>query len=81
MAAAVDLVGAGIVGSLAVSAAGNSAHGRRTEHRCAAWEARKALVYLMLGRECLAKNRSISRVASGPFGSVYEPSRLPPDHA
>lgn len=41
-----------------------------TEHRCAAWEARKALVYLMLGRECLAKNRSISRVASGPFGSV-----------
>ena len=29
LAAAVDLVGAGIVGSLAVSAASNSAHGRR----------------------------------------------------
>ena len=27
------------------------------------------------------KNRSISRDASGPRGSVYEPSGLPPDHA
>ena len=27
------------------------------------------------------KNRSISRLAFGPRGSVYEPTWLPPDHA
>lgn len=32
-------------------------------------------------REWLRKKRSISREASGPFGSVYEPLLLPPDHA
>ena len=30
---------------------------------------------------CPRKNRSISADASGPLGSVYEPSVLPPDHA
>jgi hypothetical protein len=31
--------------------------------------------------ECRRKNRIISRLASGPRGSVYEPLELPPDHA
>ena len=30
---------------------------------------------------CSKKNRSISRPASGPYGSVYDPAGLPPDHA
>ena len=30
---------------------------------------------------CSRKKRSISRVASGPRGSVKEPAGLPPDHA
>jgi hypothetical protein len=30
---------------------------------------------------CSRKKRSISRLASGPRGSVYDPSGLPPDHA
>jgi hypothetical protein len=32
-------------------------------------------------RGCSAKKRSISRDASGPLGSVYEPLALPPDQA
>jgi hypothetical protein len=31
--------------------------------------------------ECWLKNRTISAEASGPLGSVYEPEKLPPDHA
>ena len=31
--------------------------------------------------ECSRKKRSISLVASGPRGSVYEPAGLPPDQA
>ena len=27
------------------------------------------------------KNRTISRLASGPLGSVYDPAALPPDQA
>ena len=30
---------------------------------------------------CSKKNRIISRLASGPQGSVYDPAVLPPDHA
>lgn len=30
---------------------------------------------------CCRKKRIISRLASGPRGSVYDPAALPPDHA
>lgn len=32
-------------------------------------------------KRCARKKRMISRDASGPAGSVFEPARLPPDHA
>jgi hypothetical protein len=33
------------------------------------------------GVERWRKKRTISRLASGPRGSVYDPAALPPDHA
>ena len=33
------------------------------------------------GWECSRKKRTISREASGPWGSAYDPAGLPPDHA
>ena len=37
--------------------------------------------FLLSGCAQSEKKRNISRVASGPLGSTYEPSSLPPDHA